>query len=351
MNKHAWLTVLTVLAVLVAGVVVWRARYTSPDVPPLSVAVSPYQDIAMLTVYKELGLEDKYGTRLSLVTLPWEEIIPTLASAGQTVDVGFGSLIEYLTKYENVNTGNNDPLLFIYPAYVFKGGGFVTFNRDMTDLNVEGTTDPEQIKAFLSYRLGAQKNSLYDMMLYTLMRRAGISRDKVNITDTTMADGLLAAENGALDAVGAGLTQRNEALEKGGRVVLSMDKLGFADITGFMCRQSTLNARRHDIENLIRMWFDSVHYVYEDMGKNAATPLAYLARTSSTQYTVETYRRALEAEYLPTTLEDARDVMLNDKGAFPMQRIAADVGAYLVEMGIARQAPPPLAPITLGEAP
>src|SRR5689334_2638759 len=65
---------------------------------PLKLAISPYQDLAMIENIKNLDLEKKYNTKVDLVTLPWEEIISAIGSSGETVDIGFASYIEYLTK-------------------------------------------------------------------------------------------------------------------------------------------------------------------------------------------------------------------------------------------------------------
>jgi ABC-type nitrate/sulfonate/bicarbonate transport system substrate-binding protein len=315
--------------------------------PALTVAIAPYQDLAMLTVYKKLGLEAKYGTRIQILTLPWEEIQPSLASAGKTIDVGFGSLIEFLTKYQNVNTANSDPLVYVYPAYVFKGGGFVSFNKNVPDLDEAPGFTEDRVRTFLSFKIGAGKNSMFDMMIFSLARRTGVPRSEIKLVDTTMADGLLAAEGGAIDAAAGGLTQRNEALEKGGRVVLTMEKLGFADLTGIICRQSTLDRRHKDIENLVKMWFDSVNYVYSDIDHNSAVPLDYLAKTASTKYTVASFKRALEAEYLPRSIADADRDMVAENGEFSIKRISGDISAYLVELGIAKVAPPTPMPIDI----
>ncbi len=340
----ATIAVLLLLAALAFGL---HSKSGEDSTPPLTVAISPYQDMAQLMVYKDLGLEEKYGTKLKLVTLPWEEIQTTLASAGRTVDVGFGGLIEFLTKYENVNGGNDDPLVYVYPAYVFKGGAFVTFNPNVPDLSVASGLTNDRIKEFFSFKVGAQKNSVYDMILFSLMRRAGIDRKDVHLLDTTLADGFLAAQAGALDVASAGLTQWNETLEKGGRTVLSMDDLGFADITGFICRQSTLETRRKDIENLIRIWFDSVDYVQSDLDHHAEKPLAYLAQTASTKYTVETYKRALQAEYFPRSLDEAQRSIILSSGKYSLGRIAGDATTYLVDFGVIKQAPPETVPLNL----
>src|ERR1041385_6745452 len=130
------------------------------DRQTLHVAISPYQDLAMLTTYKSLGLDHKEGINLDLVTLQWEDVIPSLASAGRTVDIGFGSLIEFLTKYPRLNAGASDPLVYVYPTYVFKGGGFVSFNAKVPNLDDQPSPPPpDVVRKFFSFRLGAQKSS------------------------------------------------------------------------------------------------------------------------------------------------------------------------------------------------
>lgn len=131
---------------------------------PLRMGISPYQDTAFLVNAKPLGLEKKYGTRLELLTLSWEEILPAVASAGKTVDAGYASLTDYLTKSENLNSGSDDSVLFIYPLYVFEGYGFVSFNKSVPELNHHSINDPALVKKFLSYKIGVPKSSMGQML-------------------------------------------------------------------------------------------------------------------------------------------------------------------------------------------
>ena len=316
------------------------------DRQTLHVAISPYQDLAMLTTYKSLGLDHKEGINLDLVTLQWEDVIPSLASAGRTVDIGFGSLIEFLTKYPRLNAGASDPLVYVYPTYVFKGGGFVSFNAKVPNLDDQPSPPPpDVVRKFFSFRLGAQKSSMFDMLLFAVSEQAGIQRTNLKVMDIGMADGLLAAEHGSLDAAAAGLTQRNEAIEKGGRVVLTMEKFGFADLTGLICKRSTLDARHADIEKLVRIWFQCVNFVYSDLDKNSSIPIQYLTQKSSTQYTPASYKRALEAEYLPRTLQDANRDLIADSGQYSIHRISDTTIKYLLKLGIVATPPPLPSPI------
>lgn len=304
----------------------------APAPKRLSVAISPYQDIAMLVNARPLGLEKKYDVALDLHTMAWEDIVPAIASAGNTVDVGFGSLIEYLTKQRTLNA-SSDPLVFVYPLYVFKGGAFVTFNPAIGTLDKPALQDPTQLKKLLSYRIGAQKSSVYEMIMYTLARRAGIDPKSLKLVDTPLNDGILATQHGSLDVAEAGLTQMTEANKRGGHVVFTMEDVGLADITGLICKKSTLEKKRPEIEALVRMWFDATKHVMSDLDPNSAVSLDYLRKNSSTAYTVDQYKTALSQEYFPLTVDEARKAFFQTDGAYSVSRISSDVGDYLLTVG------------------
>jgi ABC-type nitrate/sulfonate/bicarbonate transport system substrate-binding protein len=306
---------------------------------PLRVGISPYQDIAMIVNAQPLGLDRKYGTQLELITLSWEDILPSVASAGKGLDIGFGSLIEYLTKQENINAGSNDPILFVYPLYVFKGGAFVTFKSTVVPLTKESLASSENVKMFLANKIGAQRHSVYEMMLYYLATSRGIPPSTLNIVDTPLDQGFLAAQNGSLDIAEAGLTQLTEARRNGGRSVLNMEDLGFADITGIIVKESVYKARKHDIDNFIHMWFESVNYVLSDIDNNSKASLAYLNANASTRYSLNEYKLALSQEFFPRSASEAATTLIEKDGKFSYRRISQSVTEYLVVHGSVKNAP------------
>lgn len=305
----------------------------------LTVAISPYQDIAMIVNIENLGLEKKYNTEVDLQTMNWEDIVPAIASSGRTVDIGFGSLVEYLTKANNINKDTKDPLLFIYPAYIYKGGGFITFNQNIPIINSTNNNDSSLVKSFLQNKIGAQKNSLYEMLLFNLARKNNVSYKDLKIFDTPMNDGLLATQKGSLDISSAGLTQITEALKNNGRVVLTMDDMGFADVTGFICKKSTLDKKRKQIEDLIHMWFDCVSYVMNDIDNNSKFSLNYLDQKAATKYTLEQYKTALSQEYFPLNIDEATKEIIFEGGKFSYKRISEDVIEYLLNNKIVEAKP------------
>lgn len=151
----------------------------------------------------------------------------------------------------------------------------------------------------------------------------------VKVFDSPINDSLLATLHGSLDVGGAGLTQMTEAKKEGGRVVLDMDTLGFADITGFVCRQSTLTKRRAAVENVVRMWFDASNYVMSDIDNHSQVPLDYLRKNSATQYTLDQYKTALSQEYFPISVSEAQQQIIAGSGKYSSAKIGDDVVEYL----------------------
>lgn len=334
----AWLAL--AIVVIAAAVILFQYRGSNRDA--IRVGISPYQDLAMIVNAEPLGLYKKYGTQLDLVTMPWEDILPAVASAGRAVDIGFGGYIEYITKYEKINAGTSDPIIFLYPVYAFKGGAFISYKADVPRLDHAAVSDPrsEAVRKWLSFRIGAQRGSVYEMMLFHLANTHGVDFTLVNIIDTPLDQGFLAAEQGSLDIATAGLTQLTEAARRGARTVLTMDDMGFADLTGFIVKKSVYDRRRNDIENVVRMWFDCVAYVLTDIDKNSKASLSYLDKNASTRYSLEEYKRALSQEYFSTSLSEARTQLIDPSGRFSAEVIGRAANDYLLKKGTIKQPTP-----------
>lgn len=346
MKRPSFLLIVIVLA-LALGLAVWGLRRGRADQGVLKVAISPYQDIGMVVNLKPLRLEEKYGVKVELNTLAWEDIVPAIASAGSTVDLGYASLIGYLTKQENLNSGGDNDVIFIYPAYVFKGGGFISFKPDIPVLGTSDLGQQDAVGSFFKHRIGAEKNSLFDMLLFKVATGAGIDPRSLRVVDSSLDNSLLAARNGDLDIASAGLTQLTEARRSGGRLVLSMEAASFADITGFVTTKRHLAEKRAQIEAFIRMWFDTVSYVMANPKENSAYTRQYLDQHGATHYSPEEYAAAVANEFFPRSLEEMRSTLLSPGGKFAMRGIVESASQFLVANKIVRQAPVSPQPLEL----
>jgi len=306
----------------------------------LRVGIAPYADLSILTNAKPLGIEKKYGIRLELLTMPWEELIPAVASAGETVDVTFASLSDYLAKEDYLNRQGSDPILFIYPTWNFHGGGFITFNEAVPEINAQTVKKPDIVKKFLTFKFGAQKYSCFHMLLWELARNAGIKLSGLSIMDTTVNDGLLAAENGDLDIASAGQSQQVEGLRRHGRIVLTMDNLGLTDMAGFVCKESTYRKRKQEINSLIKTWFDCTNYVLNDLEHHSGTMLAYLNTNSSAHFTVEELRETLAREYFPRSSNEVQKEIVSKDGKCSIEEATRLCNQYLFDTRTIKSAKP-----------
>lgn len=338
MKKYNIIIICLIAVVAVISVFTFLSNKGQSSV--LKVGLAPYQDMAILVNYDHLKLDKKYGINLELVTVEWGDLLPSVASAGEALDVSFSGLLEYLNKYDQMNSGSDDPVIYIFPLYAFKGAAFVTFNDIVPDLRKEAPPPKEVVEYFFKFKIGAQKYSTLHMMLFDLADKKNIPPEKINLVDIPLNEGLLAAQAGSIDIAGTGLTQRTEALKRGGRVVLDNDVAGFADVTGFVVKTSTLKKRRKEIESLIRIWFDCVDFVMSDLKSNSSESLRYLKETAATEYDVGTFSKALSFEYFPKSLKDANNNLINSNGLFSVKRISNIVGDFLVRSGLVSTPPP-----------
>jgi len=338
MKTSQKITIALVFLAIIATAVIWQLRGPQNPVQPvasatpvLKVAIAPYQDMAMLMNAKPLGLDKKNGIDLQLLSMAWENLTPAAASATPSVDVAFASMVQFITQEHSLNAGSSDPIVFFYPAYVFRGGAFVTFNKDVPELTKADMNNPDKIKQFLSFRFAAQKTSSYEMLLSKLARKVGMSLKDLKIVDMDAGDGLLAAQNGSVDVSSAGLTQRNEAVKRGGRVVLTMDDMSQVDIAGFIAKKSTIDAKQKELVAFLNTWADCCAYTLSDLNTNSEYPLTYLRKNSSTQYTPQEFATALSQELLPTSVADLQTNVVNLGSRYYYGQIVTNTVEYYME--------------------
>jgi len=88
-------------------------------------------------------------------------------------------------------------VLFVFPLYVFKGGAFVTFRADLPSLTAASVSDKPTVSKILATKIGAQKNSIYEMMIFRLAQLNDVDPKKLQLIDTPLDQGFIAAEHAA----------------------------------------------------------------------------------------------------------------------------------------------------------
>ena len=339
MKKLAVIIVILVLVVVAAILVPKYAKKDTGETRTLKVGIAPYQDMALLINPKQKELQEKYDLNLELTTLAWEDLTPAVSSATDSVDVAFASLTQFVTNERNINRNSDDPLVFIYPAYVFLGGSFVSLNPDVEAITKNDLGNKEKLQKFLKHSFAAESKSQYEQMLFMVAKQAGVDFNTVKITNIGAADGLLAAMNGSVDATAAGLTQRNEAIQKGGRVVLDSADIGSVDIAGFVAKQSVLDSKRDEIEDFIRIWYESLGYVLSDPDTRSSDSIAYLNKQSSTDYTVDTFKEALSHEVFPRSVKESQEKLVSPGSEYDLNRTKNALVEFLLANKVITEAP------------
>jgi ABC-type nitrate/sulfonate/bicarbonate transport system substrate-binding protein len=311
---------LIAIAVILAGLFF---MYQAQQPEPIRVALSPEPNQSMMANLLDPEFKTEHRTPVSLIPTPWPDIMQAVASG--RADLGFATQIDLRARPQD----EKDPLQLVYPAFAFKDGGFVAYKAEVPELDrmMIRAVQASTVWRWLDFRIGVQRDSIFEVMLFHLATTHGASFDKVNKVYMQIEQGLPAAREDRVDIAPAGGIPPAEK-QRGARAVLTMADLGFADITAFIVRKSVYERRFRQIEAVIEMWFDSVNHVFSDLAANSKVSLAYLNSHAPKPYTAEEYRAKLSEEYFPRTRLKARAELIDRSGHFSVQTMGPVIDAY-----------------------
>jgi ABC-type nitrate/sulfonate/bicarbonate transport system substrate-binding protein len=343
--KHHALRIIVITPLLVLLVACSRNQP-----PPIQYGISPFQDTAMPVVAQSLGLYDKAGLNVQLVTLPWEDVIPSLASRGRTIDLGLGSINLLLPRTQNINIIGGGDVIFYYPLYVFKGAALMMHrNSGLRPVsyflklypNDQRRALREAMQQIKGMTVGLPQGTPYEQMLMAAFNAAGKDyRKEVDLRYVKLADALPAFLSNQLDIAGAGVTQRTEVERSGDQVFLQMDDIGFAEIIGIVTTKHFAETHKQQLADFIRIWFDGIDYLMADVDHHSAAVLSYLAKNASTKYTLDEYKKALNFQVFPRSEKEARELFFEASGRYYWKRTWDIVDDYLLTSGAIKQPTP-----------
>jgi ABC-type nitrate/sulfonate/bicarbonate transport system substrate-binding protein len=294
----------------------------------------------MPKVAEGMGMYRANGLNVDLRTVAWEDIVPSLASAGQTIDVGIGSINLLLPKAENIDVKGHGDVVFYYPLYVFKGAAILMHKesriRPLSDFIRLYPSDRNRAirEAMLQLKgmsIAVPQGTPYEQMLLAALKVAGMNpKTDIDLRYVKLADSLPAFLQGGVDLVGAGVTQRTEAARHGHRVFMDMESLGFAEVIGLVTTNHFAQAHPAEMQKLVRIWFDSVDKLMSDIDGNSKYVLSYLDKTASTKYSLKEYKAALTFQEFPRSIQDDEKLMFDPAGRFYWKRTWDIVDDYLV---------------------
>jgi ABC-type nitrate/sulfonate/bicarbonate transport system substrate-binding protein len=190
----------------------------------------------------------------------------------------------------------------------------------------------ETMEQLRGKKVGVPQGTPYEQMLLAALKLAGMDPKKdIDLRYVKLADGLPAFLAGDLDVVGAGVTQRTEAMRYGHQLFLDMESFGFAEIIGIVTTEHFARQHQKQLDALVGTWFESVNRLMSDVDTFSKAVLDYLDKNSSTKYTLTEYKEALTFQEFPRNLADARALMMQPSGKFYWKRTWDIVNDYLVE--------------------
>lgn len=329
--------ILFIIAILVVGGVIYAFNSDAPTIT-IKYGISPYQDTAIPVLAQSLGLFEREDLDVELVNIAWNDIVPALASAGETVDVAIGAMNELVPRAENINVKGGGDVIFYAPFYVFKGIGFMV----RKDGNISPLADflqrypgdrnraiKEAMLQIKGKRIGLPQGTAEEQMFYSALKTAGMTTEDVDLRYIKIADALPAFLSGSLDVISVGVTQRTEAARYGHELFMDGEQFGFVNIDGLMTTEHFAKAHPEELQKIVDIWFETVNALMRDTDTNAGPIIKYLDHTASTRYSLEEYKNAIALQEFPRSRQEAASLINNPSGKYYWQRIWDIMDEYL----------------------
>src|SRR3989338_5368649 len=250
--------ILFIIAIFVVGGVIYTFNSEVPTIA-IKYGISPYQDTAIPVLSEKLGLFEEAGLHVELVNVAWDDIIPALASAGNTVDVAIGSMNTLIPQAENLNVKGGGDVILYAPLYVFKGIGFMARkDSGIQPLSVFLEKYPddrdrairEAMLQLRGKRIGLPKGTADEQMLYSALKTAGMTTDDVDVRYVKFADALPAFLSGSLDVIATGVTQRTEVARHGHKLFMDGEQFGFVNVDGLMTTERFAKEHPEELQKI-----------------------------------------------------------------------------------------------------
>jgi len=330
--------ILFIIAIFVVGGVIYTFNSEVPTIA-IKYGISPYQDTAIPVLSEKLGLFEQAGLHVQLVNVAWDDILPSLASAGNTVDIAIGSMNTLIPQVENINVKGGGDVIFYAPFYVFKGIGFMARNDSgIQPLSVFLEKYPndrdraikEAMLQLKGRRIGLPQGTADEQMLYSALKTADMTTDDIDLRHVKFADALPAFLAGDLDVMATGVTQRTEAARRGHLLFMDGEQFGFVNIDGLMTTEHFAKAHPKELQKIVDIWFTTANALLDDTDANAQPIIEYLDHTASTHYSLDEYKNAIALQEFPRSRADVAQLINNPAGKYYWKRIWDIMDDYLV---------------------
>jgi len=228
----------------------------------IQLGISPFQDTMLPIVAEQKGWFEEAGLEVTLTTLGWDAVMPTVASGG--VDVAINNTtgvvsvahrepeVIYWYGWNPFSEGSAllaRPEAGLQSLEEFEAGGMSYEDaREATFTQLEGRT----IVTTMGTDMGKQVVSALDSV--------GLTEDDVTIIDLDPDQGLAAFLGGEGDAYLGGIPQRLRAINEGMTVIASGPDLAPPPINGFVTTKTFAEENEDAMLRLMNVMFRIVRY-------------------------------------------------------------------------------------------
>lgn len=341
MKKKKSLVGLIVVAVVVIAVVVgirFHGVRLGKD-ETVRYGITPYQDSALPVVAAELGWYKQKGLNVEMVPVTWGDAI--MALSGGAIDVVIYNFNSFQPPYEHAAQGRVKPV-FYCPLYLFKGqaimvkgdSGLECF-RDAPGESIDAREHRiAKVAAQLKgKKIGVTQGTELDQIVLAALKKAGLTKEDVQMFHAAPEDSLAAFLAGNLDAFAAGLTERVEARRRGGTELLVTADVMRPVIDGIVTTESFAKQHPDIMTKLVDVWFQTIRFMEADLNKNSVHILKYLSTAASTRYSPEEYAIAWTFNVFPKDRSEANS-LFNDPSSPSYWKISWDANnEYLIQEG------------------
>lgn len=317
--KSMLFVVVVVLALgfVFALALIWRrgALEKPARLTTIRYGITPYQDSALPVVANELGWYRKNGIDFKLVPLAWGDVVIALSSG--SIDVAIYNFNSFQAPYENAAKGSRKPI-FYCPTYVFKGQAIMVHGnsefKPFEDIEGDSVEQRERrleetASQLRGKRVAITEGTELEQIVVAALNKAGLDRERdVTLIHASPENALAAFLAKDVDAFAAGLTERTEARRHGAVELLMASDVMLPVIDGIITTEDFALKEGPILDKLVRIWFQTIRFMEEDLTANSQYILRYLAKAASTRYSPEEYRIAWTFNVFPKNIVEANSL-------------------------------------------
>jgi ABC-type nitrate/sulfonate/bicarbonate transport system substrate-binding protein len=332
-----YVAVAALVALLVAGFVLWPRASMEEAHAEVRLSVPPFVDTAFTQVGVEKGGFGPLSKRLHLVGTTWENQYQLLAAGG--LDISMSTLDEFVNKSTNLRKLGK-PIVYILPAWKFRGLGFYATGQVQPVGSQANVADRQRfMKQLAGKKIVLPQGSVFDEALKTFLSGTGVRYEDLSIVNAPLESALNSLSDRSVGIVAVGSQQRFEAERRGYHEAISPEALGLDVITGFVVPEAWYRKHRAEVIAFACGWFRTAQLVTRNPRGAYQTTNRYLVSRGSNSLTFDEYAALTAYDVIPTTPSASAALFMSAAGGANWQRVWGRAVDAMKSTGKAGDAP------------